>query len=213
MVRFPNVDHAIIELHRLELLPVIFPQLQGIHLNEIKKRVAHISHYPSTTDPFLHMLALFPGISLTEVEELCRYLKTSNAEMTLARYFLTMDRRDDKDTEGYDKVWWAHAYANKNCDMCLQVISLYYPEHERAAFLERHKRRIRDLQKHIQRILTRKPLVDAALLVQEGIVPGKSMGVLLSEAETLAITMGSDNSSEVIARLRQSPQWPKELSH
>jgi len=63
MVRFPNVDHAIIELHRLELLQVIFPQLQGVHLNEIKKRVAHISHYPPTTDPFLHMLALFPGIS------------------------------------------------------------------------------------------------------------------------------------------------------
>lgn len=211
MVRFPNVDHAMIELHRLGLLPVIFPQLQGVHLNEIKKCVSPFAHYPANTDPFLYILSLFPGISLEDAEELCRYLKTSNAESTLTEFFLTLERRGDKDIEEYDKVWWAHAYARKNCKMCLEVLAAHYPEPERKAFMQRHLERSRDLDSAIQRIMTKKPVVTAALLASEGIVPGKSMGVLLTEAERLAITTGHEDPIEIIRRLKKSQLWPKEI--
>lgn len=140
-------------------------------------------------------------------------LKTSNAEMALTKYYLSMVRRNDRDTDPYDKVWWAHAYANKYFEMCLQVLATHYPENERAQFIQRHRKRISDLHKHIERILARKPLVDAAALVREGIIPGKSMGMLLNEAEALAINMDSSNAAEVIAKLKQSAHWTKDLAH
>jgi poly(A) polymerase len=210
MVRYPHIDHAFIELHRLGLLPVIFPQLKGIHLNDIKKRVVPLEHYPRDTDPFLFLLALFPGINRPDAEELCRYLKVSNAEISLTAFYLELIARSDKDTDVYDKVWWAHAYAHKSCDMCLKVVAAHMPAGEMEPFLQRHRRRALALDASIQRILERKPVVTAAHLVKEGIVPGKSMGMLLSEAERIAILSGRDNPEEIIDKLKQSPQWPKE---
>lgn len=210
MIKYPHVDHAMIELHRLGLLPVIFPQLQGVHLNEIKKRVAPIAHYPPATDPFLSILALFPGITLDDAEELCRYLKVSNAEIELSRFFLTLERREDRDSEEYDKVWWSHAYAHKNCEMCLRALVAHYPQDEKESFICRHRDRSLDLDNPIQRILTRRPVVNASMLMQEGIIPGKSMGMLLTEAERLAITTGCEKPAEIIERLKQSLHWPKE---
>lgn len=210
MVRYPHIDHAFIELHRLGLLPVIFPQLKGVHLNDIKKRVAPLEHYPRDTDPFLFLLALFPGIIRPDAEELCRYLKVSNAEISLTSFYLELIARSDKDTDAYDKVWWTHAYAHKSCDMCLKVVAAHMPVGHQEIFLQRHHRRAQELDGPIRRIVERKPVVTAAHLVKEGIVPGKSMGMLLTEAESIAILSGRDTPGEIIAQLKQSPQWPKE---
>lgn len=207
ILKFPNADHAMIELHRLGLLPVIFPQLQGVHLNDIKKRVLAYPHIPAGTDPILYIIQLFPGISLEDSEELCRYLKTSNAEIILTGFYLTLERRQDRDTEDYDKVWWAHAYARKNCQMCLDVLAGHFPEAERQAFLNRHAQRMRDLEDAIQRIVTKKPLVTAAMLSCEGIVPGKIMGMLLDEAEKLTITRNLKDPATVVELLKKSQHW------
>ena len=80
---------------------------------------------------------------------------------------------------------------SKNCKMCLEVLAAHYPEPERKAFMQRHLERSRDLDSAHPAYYDKKA---ASLLrhcsPREGIVPGKSMGVLLTEAEGLAITTG-----------------------
>ncbi len=207
MARYPNFDHAMIEMHRLDLLPVIFPQLKEVNLHEIKERVAPVPHYLPHTDPILSVLALFPHATPSEVEELCRYLRTSQAEFSIGAYFMGLKIRPDLDTEAYDKLWWARAYSHPKSNMCLHAVAAAYPQAEKEALLLRHAQRLAVLQTAVDRLVKKTPVVNASRLMKEGIVPGKSMGVLLNEAEKLAIHLDCDNPDVIIEHLKKATEW------
>ena len=63
MSAYPRFDHALVELHRLGLLQVIFPTLAEIHLHDIKVRVEPLPHYPKQFPTILALMALFPESS------------------------------------------------------------------------------------------------------------------------------------------------------
>ena len=46
MVAYPRFDQAIVEMHRLTLLDVIFPEIAGMHIKELRQRVKNFSHFP-----------------------------------------------------------------------------------------------------------------------------------------------------------------------
>ena len=55
------------------------------------------------------------------------------------------------------------------------------------------------LRSHIERIVDRKPLVNAAMLKEQGINPGRIMGTLIKEAERLAILNDLNDANEVMS--------------
>ena len=102
---------------------------------------------------------------------------------------------------------WAHLYANPACWLCLKVIAARYPADVRSNFLEAFSKHFNQLKRHVERLKTAKPLVTAAMLKECGIVPGKKMGLLLKEAEKIAINEDIHDENIVMQCLLQHSLW------
>lgn len=206
MSKYPRFESAVIDMHHLELLQTIFPQLASVHLHDIRKRVAHFNAYPLNMETILFLMDLFPEAKEGEGKELCQYLRTSGADAHLAEYLIHLRKMVKKEEEQgiVDIVEWVHLYANPHAKICLQIIGEKLNTED---FLAKHKRRIKSLQKHIDRLVQKKPLVTAAMLMTQGIVPGKRMGALLKEAECITIKEDLDNAELVITELKKLPLW------
>ena len=200
MADYPNFDHAMIELHRLGLLPVIFPQLEHVHLNDIKHRVAVYRHFPPNVSPIFYLLELFPGLDLSEQWELCQYLKVSNETTDLVEYLFNLRHSFHRPE---DFVWHVHALANPKSQMCLEVIAARQNPLERMEFLAKQNDFRDEYKTHIERIVQKKPLVSASHLMQRGIQPGKQMGSYLKQAEQIAILKKLDDPQHVLEILLQ----------
>jgi poly(A) polymerase len=213
MSRYGNFDVALIEMHRLNLLPEIFADLKGVHLHDIKNAVAGFKHFPKNVETILYLLELFPKITAEEAKELCLFLRTSNDEARLAEFLTFMRRSIESEhvLEIIDLHGWSHLYANPSAEKCLQVVASTMPPDEKKTFLSKHEERMNTLQKHIDRIKQKKPLVNAAFLQGEGIVPGKLMGTLLKEAERLAIMNDLNDPNQVMALLKMTHAWKERL--
>lgn len=211
MSKNANFDSALIDMHRLNLLPVIFPELKGLHLHDLKNVVVSFKHFPSDTETILYVMTLFPKATASEAKELCLYLRTSNAETHLAEFLVLMRRCIESEHELgiVDLHGWAHLYSHPAALKCLRVIAAVMSEKSREEFLSRHERRMRDLQRHVERIIQKKPLVNSTILQNEGIAPGKLMGTLLKEAERIAIMNDLNDSDQVLAILKTTHAWPK----
>lgn len=199
MAAYPHLDHAIIEMHRLGLLQQIFPQLKDVHLNEIKQRVFAFNRVPCGTPAVVYLLSLFPDATLQQLQELCLHVRASNHDMKLLEFM----HRAKKITG--DLVDWVHFYANPYSEMALRFFSA--SESHPEEYLNRHAEQKAFLQKHIERVVSKKPLVSSLILKDEGIVPGIVMGQLLKEAEKIAITQNIDNAKEVMDQLKLSKLW------
>jgi poly(A) polymerase len=212
MSKRPRLEMAMIDMHRLGLLPVIFPTLNGVHLREIKKRVAAYEHYPEGTDPIYAIMELFPDATPKEADELCRYLHTSNEETKVAAYIAQVRHsiRNDQMLNVSDLYEWAHLYAHPSAEVTLAVINAGVPKEERERFMNIHRDRFTHLKEHIERIIEKRPLVNAARLMQEGVQQGKKMGLLLKEAERIAIFEDLNDTEEVVKRLKASVIWSNE---
>lgn len=212
MSKYPHFDAAIIEMHRLDLLPVIFPSLKGVHLTEIRKRVAHFKDLPENVEAVLILMELFPDIVHAQVEEICRYLKMSIAEQRHAEFLIELRRlvAFDQYTNHWDKVAWTYAYSHTHFKSCLKVIASRFSPNERLHFFSQHEQRQTELKEHIQRIIQKKPLVNAALLQAQGIVPGQLMGQLIKMAEKIAILEDLNEPMQVLRVLKTQELWPKD---
>lgn len=202
MAQYPSFDGALLTMHRLGLLGVIFPTLKDLHLNDLKKRVSHFQQFPRDTSTLLYLLQLFPNYSLEEMIEVVDYLKLSGAEKKLAMYWLELKNAVNKETSLHE---WAHLYAHKESELCLEILKITGEDHHPELHIERKKK----LQEYVRRIVEKTPLVTAAHLQYEGILPGLLMGKLLKLAEQTAINKHLTETSQVIAQLKESPLWPK----
>lgn len=207
MAAHPHLDIALVQLHRQGLLPVIFPSLAGVHLNDIKHRVSPFAHYPKNCPPILYLMALFPSASSQEIDDICRDLRISKKMTRLAllyRETLSLAAR------GGSPIDWAYLYAEEHGELCLQVIAARFPRGQWIAFLKMHHQMREVLYPHIKRIQERTPLVSAALLKGEGIPQGPLMGQLLKEGERLSILHDLGTPQQAFERLKNSSLWPSE---
>lgn len=198
MTMYPHFNDALVTMHRLDLLPVIFPELKTVPLEEIKKRTASFPYFPFNCPTIIYLLELFPDASLEEKLNLCHYLKATRKDSRLVEFFMA--------TEKQEPVEWARFYADKRSELFLQVHAA--KTELRSQFLEEHEARKRSLALHIERINQNRPLIDATLLQKQGIKPGKTLGRLLKEAERIAVNEDCHTSESVLNRLKQSPDWP-----
>lgn len=195
MAAYPNFDHAIIELHRFGLLPIIFPQLANVHLNDIKHRVAVYPHFPLKISPIFYVLELFPESDLPKQLELCQYLKVSNEMANLVEYLYHLRRSFELPL---DMVKHVHALAHPLSDVCLEVIAAKKTPVERQEFLKAQRQFKEEYKTHIERAKSKKPLVQAAHLMQRGMLPGKELGEYLKKAEQIAILNNLEDREKIL---------------
>ena len=213
MAAYPHFDHAIIEMHRLGLLPVIFRQLEKKHLNEIKHLVAIYPAFPTPCPTILLLMELFPDASVKEQVEICYYLRLSGQEIKLVEYtnhLRTMIAQEMHHLKAPDFHAWALAFTHPKALTCIQAIAARYTGKERDMLLHKLAERHDRLAPHIARLLDKRPLVSAALLQTHGINPGKHMGALLKEAERIAIIEHLHDPEAIISQLKQTPLWVQE---
>lgn len=207
MSAYTNFDMALVELHRLKLLAVIFPQLEPVHLRDLKHCVAVFHHFPQGCPTILYLMELFPRSSLDEQLDICTELRVSGKDARLVEYIFKLR---EKIKNGYsDLVEWAHTYADPNYPLCIEVIAARASEDVRPALLNQHAQQYQHLSDHIQRIKSKKTLLTAEILLKHGILPGKGMGALIKEGEKIAITQNLKDPHAILALLKNTPLWSK----
>lgn len=220
MAESPRMDTAFIDMHRLELLPEIFPSLREVHLNEIKHRVMHFPHFPPDCPAQLYIAQLFPEASCDEMVELVARLRASRQDQRVMETYFHAKRLVDKEHKGmmahkgcneYDPFEWVYFLIENHAEKCLEVAIMEFAEEERARLRRLHAERTEKLKLHIERALAKKPLVNGKLLLEMGIQPGLKMGALIEEAERIAVRLNLDTKESVIHRLKETLLW-KELA-
>lgn len=209
MATYPGFDHAIVEMHRLALLTVIFPELEEVHLKDLREWVKPYAHFPQNCPTIFYLMTLFPFLSLAQKIDIARRIKASNKDIKLIEFLDNLHQLIEKDEHhsSRDFYEWVHLLVHPHCLLGLQVLASHYPDEQRLLFLQEMENLSKKLQPHVERFKTGKPLVSAALLSQHGIKPGKKMGLLLKEAERLAIQEDWHEPLPIMNQLMTLPLW------
>lgn len=212
MSKYTRFEHAIIEMHRLGLLQVIFPQLKNVHLHDIRHYVRIFPDFPKDAPTIVYLVELFPQFSSQELGDLCLYLRISTQEAKLALFIYEGKKLLTNDQNVKD-IEWVRFYAQPHAKLCLDIFAARLSSDEKAKFYQKHMQNQQRLNVHIQRAIVKKPLINASLLMSMGIPQGKRMGLLLKTAEEITITHNLNNPEAVIDILRHSTHWQENVSN
>jgi len=193
MDAFPNFDEALVMLHRLDLLEVIFPSLTDVPIEVIEKRVRFIPHFPKNAPTITKLLELFPDHSLIERIKLCNLLKLSNRDKQLVEE-LELWRKSNT-LEDYE---WVKIYALPNCNTCLEIMTLTNPD---PLFSQTHITRLNNLKNSIARMQNKQTIITSSHLKEHGVSPGKKMGQLLEIGERYAVNHNTENPQTILNHL------------
>lgn len=209
MCAYPLFDQAILDMHRLSVLGVIFPEVAHLHLNDLRHCVSSYVHFPLSCPTILYLMELFPHAKLSEKSEIARRLKVPTKNIKLLEYFEEVSRVVDREENGclIEDYVWAKLFSDDYCQVCLEVIAAHYPEKKRKAFLEKKRALFSKLEPHILRIRAGKTLVTSVSLIKRGIRPGKKMGMLIKEGEKIAVNENLHEEERVIQKLEEIPLW------
>jgi poly(A) polymerase len=204
MAAYPRFDQALVEMHRLELLDVIFPEVEHMHVDQLRHIVKAFTYFPKNCPAILYLGELFPNQNVEQKIDIFKRLTAPNREIKLLELLESIQAAQQEQ----NSELWAHLYAKPYCQLCLEIIAARYVDQaERAQFLSRHAARLTALEAHVWRIREHKPLVSAALLQQNGVQPGKHMGALLKAAESIAIEQNSQDPQAILNQLKHMPIW------
>jgi poly(A) polymerase len=207
MVAYPAFGQAMVEMHRLGLLDVIFPEIEHLHLKDLRHRVAVYTHFPKEAPTILYVFELVSHLPLEKKIEIAKRLKTTHKEIKLLEFFEEVDQSVKLEEREVNLQQWVHLFAHSECWMVLEVMAARYSARERQEFLERYRGRFQLLERQIIRVQQGKPLVSADFLRQRGVLPSRRMGLLLKEAERIAIQDKDHDPEQVFAKLMRTPLW------
>lgn len=212
MASYPRFDQAIVEMHRLTLLDEIFPEVEEMHIKDLRRAVKHFSEYPSSCPPVLYLMEILHTLPFPQRMEAAKRIKASNKDLKLIEYIEQLDQAVIKEMKEnkMDLIEWVKLMAHPDWEVAMQVLSARYADEERHQFLQKYVNYYTQFATHIERIKINKPLVSAAMLQSHGIQPSKRMGLLLKEAERLAILNNWYDSDRVLSELSKHPLWNKE---
>lgn len=200
-----NFNYALAYMHKVGLLQTIFNELKHVSHHQILERITPLQALPKSTPTIAYIVQLFQDTNENEIESICRYLKASNEDVKLAK-FLISSRRLLDNFETTQFIEWAKFYAHPYSQLALEIEGLRHQEREK--YFEEHRKRIALLHPHIERIQKQNPLITSQDLINENIPPGKLMGILLKEAERIAINNHLHTREEVLKELKLSHNWP-----
>lgn len=190
---FNTLGEMFIYLHKLGLLSSIFPSLETTPQEEIERRVSLIKDYPEEAPVIASFLPLFPHHTLQDTLDLCKKLKLPKSDQAFVIFFDHFKTL----SEASSLFDWAHAYANPFAKPCIEILK------------QDHDIRQALLKKPIERIQKKDPVIKSSHLASLGINPGQTMGLLLKEAEKLAINQQIEDPEKIIQQLKHGQNWPK----
>lgn len=208
MVAYPRFDQAVVEMHRLGLLDVIFPEMIGMHIKELRPIVNRFADFPENAPTILYLMEMLPHLHINKKIEISQRIKASNKDIKLIEYLDQVELATKANEQQWDLWHWAHLMANHDFILCLEVIASRHPDRE--PFLHKFLTLFEQLEPHINRIKLKKPLVHAELLKRNGISPGKKMGLLIKEGEKIAINDNIHDADDIIKRLQSHSVWSQE---
>ncbi|MGD2169217.1 MAG: CCA tRNA nucleotidyltransferase [Chlamydiota bacterium] len=201
MTMYPSFSKAMLVMHELKLLEVIFPKLQEVDLKTLKDRLKTMEDFPRNSPLIVYVNELFANNSIDEAIALCEYLKLSNQEIKFIKFLY--EAKHLHQNLQTDDCSWALFYANSLSDLCLHIIGAKIPVSQRAEFFQRHEQRKKELAPFIERIEKQTPLVTANDLIDLGIKPSKKLGELLHEAEKISINKRLLDKTAVLKELQK----------
>lgn len=205
---FGKLRPMLIKLHEVGLLPVIFPDLKEVSIEDIEDRLHPIKDYPAIAPTIAFLLPLFPQYNLNQKLELCKKLKLSNLDQQFVVFLTRADELIHLERP-IERVEWAYFYANSFAPISLQILSAHMDPRKQKIFLQHHESQIDFLSQSIERIKAQNPVVKSNDLLAAGIPPGVTMGLLLKEADRIAVNEQLHQPGPVIERLKELSIWPK----
>lgn len=207
MKKFGSFKGFLILLHELTLLQVIFPETADLSYQELNHLLSPLDFFPKNAPLISKIMLLFPGYDLDKKLKFCDRFKLSNEEREFIAYFEKVTHLvNAEEKERYPLVM---TYATGPFHLCLEIATAHKDKDLRHEILHFHEKKMLKFAKAIDRIKNRTPLVSSQLLIDQGIKPGKMMGVLLKEAEKLSIDHHVEDAEKVLSLLKQSELWPK----
>lgn len=207
MSKFAHFDEGLIALHRLGLLPVIFPRLKGQALEVVQQQLLPLKDYPTDTPAIAELLELFPNDSLEELVQLCEYLKLSNQEKELVTHFhhiRSMLSMPEDWQRSLEPIEWAQFYARPHANLFLRLFEARLTPDKKIEFRTEHALRQEKLLPWITRIQQKNPVVRAEDLILAGILPGPVLGKCLKEAERISVNLNLEDKAAIISMLQKS---------
>ena len=196
----------LIKLHTFRLLSAIFPALENISPAELQKRLAPLAEYPSDAPLIAYLLPLFPNLPLIDQIALCQMLKASALDQQFASFLFSLFEQIQSPSE--DLFEWAKIYANPFANTALKIAAAHLPKEKKESFQTQQNRRLALLKKSIERIRNRTPIVTSHHLLQAGVPPSKTMGVLLAAAEKISVNEQIEDPNLILEKLKKLPLWP-----
>ncbi|MDP1836087.1 MAG: CCA tRNA nucleotidyltransferase [Chlamydiales bacterium] len=206
MAEHSGFGRALVTMQELGLLQVIFPKLTDVSLEEIVHRTRVLKEFPHPFPAILCLAQLFPDAPAGYLEEICRFLKAPNKDALLAKWYVKVKNACQS---AVSEVDWIYLYADQRTELCLQAYAAALSKDERQLFVQHHRITQTAQERYIERLRNRKPVITSGHLEAEGIPPGKGMGLLLREAETISISDKIDEPNVIMERLKTSENWPR----
>ncbi len=208
MANFIRFDQALIDMHRLRLLAVIFPELQHLHLHDLQTKISAFKHFPSNCPTILYIMQMFIDFPIPTKLAIAKRLKVSNNDIKLLEWVERLRKVLLKaNNEPFE---WAVIFAHKDVWLGLYVIAALAPDIKRLQIIEDAQARYEKLKVHVERLQKNQPLVTSGLLHQCGISSGKQMGLLLKEAQRISVNADWHSAEQVIAKLMTNPLWQQQ---
>lgn len=218
---YPNCPKAFNLLHELGLLSTIFPSLKSRSLADIQKQTQVMRRLKKEVPTIFYLAQLWPLCDelrpiireeyIEAQKNVVPYLKCSKENLRLLEQYHKILRQMVKDPELTDTVAWCQLYAHPQTDLCLHVIGCSFTSERQNQFSTAHYQNKRHLQPFVKRLIDKTPLVSSQDLFSAGVKSGISLGKLLKLAEKISIEQQLHNKDEVIAQLKTSQYWPKDL--
>lgn len=197
MARFSNFDIAIIGLHEMKLLPVIFPELRDCTVDDIAERTAIFHHFPKDAPLVAYLLELFPDYNLSQKILFCERFKLSNKEKNFLLYYdnISAALAAEKPLDPYQ---WTQIYAHPDFKVAFDLCLSHYSVSDREKIVAFHLDQESVLHDYIQRAKNRDPIIKAQHLLDMGIKPGPEMGQLLLKAERIAVNQQLTDPEKIL---------------
>lgn len=178
------------------LLQAIFPH-KILNIKNLKK-------IPPESPLIIFLALLFAEDTLANWLSMGEFFKCSHNSL---HHLVLLDeaRTLTLETSLYE---WAHYFAKDTSLFYLNIWAQF--GQKEPEWLQKRKELFAKLRPDVQRILDKRPLIDAACLMKEGIKPSPQMGKLLKKAEEISINERISSSVELLLKLKRLVLWLRE---
>ncbi|ANG65986.1 CCA tRNA nucleotidyltransferase [Chlamydia gallinacea] len=198
---------ALLLLIKLKVITVIFPELRDVPYGLLRANIEFSKKLnPKDFPEILFLLPLFQGVSEEAAYVAFSRLRVSNKELQFIElWYKALPQFQNIQN---NRVFWAHFLASPTANLLLTLFSAMQKDPSKQQhFISRVQDLENRLEKFILRIKNSSPLVSAADLISQGIAPGRLLGDLLKEAETLSIEHDCLDKDKILSLLKEKGFW------